>query len=201
MSDERNVWDQMIEEGESDLWYGRFVAFRRMGAKRSIRSIFLKETKQKQAKTSTNVGPEWCNAAKQWKWEERARAYYDHITKEEDAVIEEQQKKVIRSGFALKHRRIQVLQRLANKLIKMADEDKNIWLAKTKTTTYGEDCTQVVEEVTFNAPLFMLIDKYLNSIAAEMGERVKRKPSGEEEGETEFTIRLVGKSPDQDEDE
>jgi hypothetical protein len=205
MDEERKPWDQMIEEGENDLWYGRFVAFRRMGPKRSVNAVFKKENNKKQQKTTMVPGPTWYGAAKQWKWEERARAYYDHVTQEEDAVIGEEQKKVIRSGFALMHKRIRLLEKILAKLVKMQEQDDMVLLKETRTTTstYGEDRSTeiVIEKVTFNAPLFMLIDKYLGSIAAEMGERVKKKPSDEEEGETEFTIRLVGKSPDQDEDE
>lgn len=198
MREECNAWDQMIEE--PDLWYGRFTKFRHFGVKRTVAAVYRKENHVKPRQTTLKIPGDWYEAAKTWRWEERARAYYDHVTKEEDAVIEEEQKKVIRSGLALRHKRIQVLQRLANKLIKMTDDENKIWLAKTKTTTYGEESTQVVEEVVFNAPLFMVIDRYLRSIADEMGERVKKKDMGVASGESEFEIELVGKSIDEDEE-
>jgi hypothetical protein len=176
--EERNAWDQMIEEGEPDLWYGRFVKFMRLGTKRSIRSVFLKESKQKQAKASTNVGPGWCEAAKAWEWDKRARTYDEHIRAEEDRIIAEERDKVLRSGFALQHKRIQIYNRLADKLIGYARDESKVWLCETRTfkaSHEGEEDTQIVEKVVFNAPLFQVIDRYLGAVAAEMGERVKKK--------------------------
>lgn len=73
MSEERKPWEQM--EQEPDLWYGRFVKYLRLGTKRSVNAICWNENKKKQEKTRTNTGPEWYEAAKQWKWEERARLW------------------------------------------------------------------------------------------------------------------------------
>lgn len=165
-------WDQ--QEGEPDLWYGRFVKFMRLGTRRSIRSVFLKENKQKQAKTSTNVGPEWCNAAKQWNWEERARAYDKYQRDEEDKIIAEERDKVLRSGFALMHKRVKELDRLVDEFKKMARDKNNIWIPETKTIV-GENETTHINKVVFNHQLFQLIDKYLDSIAKELGERVKKQ--------------------------
>jgi hypothetical protein len=55
----------------------------------------------------------------------------------------------------------------------MASDDEKIWLVETRTMIMGEDRSQTTEKLTFNAPLFQLIDKYLDSIAKEMGERAK----------------------------
>lgn len=201
MSEERKSWEQDIEHGEPDLWYGRFVKYLRLGTKRSIRSVFLKETKRGQAKTSTNVGPEWCNAAKQWNWKKRARAYDEYQRAEEDRIIEEERDKVLRSGFALQHKRIKELDRLTRKLIRYTNDEEKIWIPETKTTTFGEEKSQFVEKIVFNAPLFTLIDKYQDSIAKEMGERVKKQElTGKDGGAVEFEIELVGNKPEEDDE-
>lgn len=173
MSEERNAWSQM--DNEPSLWYGRFSAFLRMGTRRSVNAAFWKETKRGKEKTRTNAGPDWYNAAKEWQWQERARAYDDHVRAEEDRIIAEERDKVLRSGFALMHKRIQELDKLTRKLIRMTKDEEKIWLAETRTLVMGEDRSQTIEKVTFNAPLFQVIDKYLDSIAKEVGERVKKK--------------------------
>jgi hypothetical protein len=173
MNEERKPWEQI--EREPDLWYGRFVKFMRLGTKRSVNAIYAKESKQKQVKSSTNIGPEWYEASKQWNWAERARAYDEHQRAEEDRIIAEEREKVMRSGFALQHKRIEILDKLSRKLIRMANDEEKVWIPETKTTSFGEDKSQVVEKVVFNAPLFTLIDKYQDSLAKEMGERVKKQ--------------------------
>lgn len=201
MDEERKSWEQM--EQEPDLWYGRFVKYLRLGTKRSIRSVFLKETKQKQAKTSTNVGPGWCNAAKIWNWDERARAHDEWQRSEEDRIIAEERDKVLRSGFALQHKRIQLLDKMSRKLIAMTNDEEKIWIPETKTimTTQGKDKSQeqVVEKVVFNAPLFTLIEKYQDSIAKEMGERVKKQELTGKDG-ADFVIELVGNGNPEEEE-
>lgn len=202
MDEERKAWEQMLDKGEPDLWYGRFVKFLRLGTKRSIRSVFLKENKQKQAKTSTNVGPEWCNAAKTWKWDERARAHDEWQRAEEDRIIAEERDKVLRSGFALQHKRIQLLDKISRKLLAYTNDEEKVWIPENKTTTFGEDKSQVVEKVTFNAPLFQQLRSYQADIAAEMGERVKKQElTGKDGGSMEFEIELVGNRPEDEESE
>lgn len=176
MNEERKIWEQNIEQGEPDLWYGRFVKFMRLGTRRSINAVYAQEKKEKQGKASTKIGPEWLNAAKQWKWEERARKYDEHERAEEDRIIAEERDKVMRSGLALQHKRIQLLDRLSQKLVKMADDnDEQIWIPETRTTTMGQDRSTSVDKVTFNHHVYALIDKYQDSIAKEMGERVKKQ--------------------------
>lgn len=173
MSEERKTWDQM--ENEPDLWYGRFVKYLRLGTKRSVNAVFKKDNNRKHQETTAFPGPTWYQAEKEWKWKERARAHDEWQRAEEDRVIAEEREKVLRSGFALQHKRIQILDKLSRKLIKMTNDEEKIWIPETKTTSFGEDRSQVVEKVVFNAPLFTLIDKYQDSIAKEMGERVKKQ--------------------------
>lgn len=197
---QRKSWNQM--EGEPDLWYGRFMIYAKMGYKRSVNAVFEKERKGKKVNPSTKINAEWYDAYNQWKWSERARSYDEYQRAEEDRIIAEERDKVLRSGFALQHKRIEVLDKLSRKLIAMANDDEKVWIAKTKTTSFGEDKSQVIEEITFNAPLFTLIDKYQDSIAKEMGERVKKQElTGKDGGSMEFEIELVGNRPEEEESE
>lgn len=173
MSEERKPWEQRIDEGEPDLWYGRFNVYLRLGTKRSVNAVFQKETKKSKEKTRTNTGPDWYEAAKQWNWGSRARDYDEYQRAEEDRIIAEEREKVLRSGFALQHKRIQLLDRLSRKLIRMTNDEEKIWIPETKTIS-GENSTVIVEKITFNAPLFQQIRSYQADIAAEMGERVKK---------------------------
>src|SRR5213078_3534042 len=104
MNEERKVWEQNIEQGEPDLWYGRFVKFMRLGTKRSITAVFQKE--ENRGKPRTEAPGHWYENAKQWNWESRARAFDEYQRAEEDRIIAEERDKVMRSGFALQHKRI-----------------------------------------------------------------------------------------------
>lgn len=200
VSDAQHIWSQ--QEGEPSLWYGRFLVYLRLGTKRSVNAVFKKENNKKQQKTTSFPGPGWYDAEKEWNWKERAKAYDEYVRAEEDRVIAEEREKVLRSGFALMHKRVKELDRLTRKLIRMASDDEKIWLVETRTVIMGEDRSQTTEKLTFNAPLFQLIDKYLDSIAKEMGERIKKQElTGKDGGPVEFEIELVGNSPDDDDSE
>lgn len=173
MEEERELWDQV--EGEPDLWYARFVAYLRMGSKRSVNALFKRETKKNQEKPRGNAGPDWYDAEKEWNWKERARSYDEHVRAEEDRVRAEEKEKVLRAGFALQYKRIEVYGQLLRKLISYTRDDDKIWLLDVKSVQVGLDSYERVDIVHFNAPLFTLIDRYLAAIAAEMGERVKKK--------------------------
>src|SRR5256885_3768892 len=120
MDEERKIWEQ--QQDEPDLWYGRFRVFLRLGTRRSVNAVFEKESKKKKEEARTNTGPRWYEAAKEWNWETRARAHDEYVRAEEDRIIAEERDKIMRSGFALQHKRIQLLDRLSRKLVKMTDD-------------------------------------------------------------------------------
>jgi hypothetical protein len=194
MSEEQYPWAQ--QEGEPDLWYGRFNRFRLMGTRRSVNAVFRREF-QRTARIRENqrgleAGGDWYDTAKRWNWEQRARAYDEYQRAKEDQIIAEERERVLRSGFALMHKRIKELDRLTRKLIKMTNDEAKVWLQETRTFGTDEEST-TVEKVEFNAPLFTLIDKYLGSIAAEMGERVKKtEVTGKDGAPQEFVIDWGG---------
>lgn len=174
MSEERKPWEQMIDKGEPDLWYGRFRAYLRLGTKRSIASVFQKTEKNRE-KQRLEVTGHWYEAAKTWGWESRARDYDEHQRAEEDRIIAEEREKVLRSGYALMHKRVKTLDRLSRKLEQIEKDESKVWLTETRTTTMGEGKSVVIEKTTFNHQLYILIDKYFDSIAKEVGDRVKKQ--------------------------
>lgn len=172
MNDERKPWDQM--EGESILWYGRFRSYLLMESKRSVQAVFQLEAEESRDYPSSGVQGHWYEYAKQYQWEKRARAYDAYWIEEQDKIIAQEKEKVLRTGYALMHKRIEALNNLAEKMVKWADEDDKVWLIKTQDVS-GENFSKHTEEVVFNAPMLTMIDKYFDSIAKEKGERVKKQ--------------------------
>jgi hypothetical protein len=174
MSEERKSWEQMTEEGESSLWYGRFRQYLLMGFKRSVQAVFHQEADESRDYPSAGVQGHWYEYAKKYKWEERAKEYDAHWIEEQDKLIAQEREVVLRTGYALMHKRIEALSKLAEKMTQWAEEDGKVWIVNKKTVT-GENFSQYTEETVFNAPMLGMIEKYFAGIAAEKGERVKKK--------------------------
>jgi hypothetical protein len=171
--DERKSWEQM-EEGESDLWYGRFRAYLLMGFKRSVQAVFQLEAEENRGNQRAEAHGYWYEYAKKYNWEERARAHDAHWIEEQDKLIAQEREVVLRTGYAQMHKRIEALNKLADKMVQWAEDDSKVWIVNTKTVT-GENFSQHTEETVFNAPMMGMIEKYFTGIAAEKGERVKKK--------------------------
>jgi hypothetical protein len=168
VSNEQQLWGR--RPGEPLTWFRRFERYRLMEPVRSVAAVFREE----KGKNGRDEAPgRWYEEAKKWQWEERAAAWDAFQTTQIEAINAQERDKILRSGFALMHKRVKELDKLTRKLIKMASDDEKIWLVETRTMIMGEDRSQTTEKLTFNAPLFQLIDKYLDSIAKEMGERAK----------------------------
>jgi hypothetical protein len=172
--DERKSWEQMVDKQEPDLWYGRFRAYLLMGFKRSVQAVFQLEAEENRGNQRVEAHGYWYEYAKKYRWEERALAYDTHWIEEQDKLIAQEREIVLRTGFAVQHRRIQSLDRVLNQLIEMTEDEDKVWLPDVKAIGNGPNAERV-DLVNFNASLFTLIDKYKASIAAEMGERVKKK--------------------------
>lgn len=204
MSD-RQLWDQMIEEGEPDLWYGRFRAYLLMGIKRSVNAVFAKEARKDGKRRGIEAPGAWYDTEKTWKWKERARAYDESVRVEEDRIIAEEKEKILRSGYALMHKRVQELDRLSRRLVAMTKDEDKVWLPDVKSIQVGIEIYERVDLVHFNAPLFTLIEKYFASIAAELGERVKKQElTGKNGGPLEvreYVTEWGGGSLEEDEDD
>lgn len=169
---ERKPWDQLEEE--TDLWYGRFRSYLLMSFKRSVNAVFQLEAEENRGNQKLEAHGYWYEYAKKYRWEERVQAYDTEWIEEQDKLIAQEREVVLRTGFALQHKRIQSLDSILNKLIDMLEDNKNIWMPDVKAIGNGPNAERV-DLLSFNAPIFTLIEKYHASIAAEMGERVKRK--------------------------
>ncbi|HEX3642862.1 MAG TPA: hypothetical protein VHV10_16375 [Ktedonobacteraceae bacterium] len=174
MNDERKPWDQLEDEGESSLWYGRFRAYLLMGFKRSVNAVFQQELEERGGDWRDEAYGSWYDYAKKYRWDDRVAAYDAHWIEEQDKLIAQEREVVIRTGFALQHKRIEALNSTLEELLEMKKDHDKVWLPDVKAIGNGPNAERV-DLVNFNAPLFTLIEKYANSIAAEMGERVKRK--------------------------
>ena len=140
---EREVWNQL--EDEDNLWYDRFTHFRLLGPKRTLGAAHRREV-AKSRKKSQYLPGSWRDAAKQWKWKERAEAW--DAQQREDLECEADQ--VISDGLALMHERVRLLKKRAEKIDKYLDKEKK--------------------------PPSYLIEQWrglLSDIADEMGQRVK----------------------------
>ncbi len=151
----------MADQSEPAKWYARFDRFRLMKPwERSINAVFEEEKKEKQGKESTKINKTWYLMSESWKWNERAEAWDEYQRKERDRLITLEEEEVLKSEYALKHKRIQALNQLTKQLLEEAENKNNMYLIGEK-------------ETKFNDGLYGMIDKYLASIAAEKGERVK----------------------------
>jgi hypothetical protein len=169
VSNEQEPWVQ--QPGESLVWYKRFTRFRLMEPVRSIAAVFQEV---KKGESQSNIPPgSWYEAAKQWRWEERAAAWDASLDKQIEQQIATERKKVLRSRYALMHKRIEKLDEIAQRLIGYLDDENNVWLPDVKAIGTGPNARQV-DLIRFNAPLFSEIRGYLADIAAEKGERVKK---------------------------
>ena len=171
-NEERKIWEQ--QEGESDLWFGRFRAYLLMGFKRSVSAVFQLEAEENRGNQSAETHGYWYEYARKYKWEERAKAYDTHWIEEQDEIIKQERERGLRLGYALDYKRIEALNKLADKMMQWADEDDKVWIVNKKSVS-GENFSQYTEETVFNAPMLGMIEKYFAGIAAEKGERVKKK--------------------------
>lgn len=185
---ERLPWHQ--QEHESLLWFRRFERYRLMEPVRSVAAVFREEIGDIER---TEPPGRWYDETKKWKWEERAAAWDAHLVELEEKVIAQEREKVLRNGYALMHKRVETLNKLAEKLVAWTDEEDKVWLPDVKAIGTGPDAERV-DLVQFNAQLFLLIERYFKGIAEELGERVKKKDITV----TELPANVYLMDPDQD---
>lgn len=169
---QRQPWDQI--ENEPSLWFKRFTAFRLMEPLRTVSEVFKQECAARGAKRKSKV-PDggWYDVAREWHWEERAAAWDAYQTAQQEQAIVKERAKVLKSRYALTHKRIQTLDRLAQKLLDYADDETKVWLLDVKAIGTGPSAERV-DLVQFNDGLFREIRAHFADIAAELGERVKK---------------------------
>ena len=115
----------------------------------------------------------WHDAFKKWNWKERAEAYDAHLQQERESIAAVERARILSKGFAQMHKRVEVLDVLAKRLLAAAAQDDRLWLADVKSIGTGPSAKRV-DLLTFNEGLIREIRGLLSDIAAETGERVKK---------------------------
>jgi hypothetical protein len=136
----------------------------------------LAHSNQKYAK-SLPVFKRW---SVQHHWQERIAAYEAQQAQELEAVIVEERAKILKSGFAQMHKRVELLDMLTGTLLADVKIGK-LYLKDVKAIGNGKDARQVDLE-QFNEGLIRQIRGLLDDLAKELGERVsmsKQELSGE----------------------
>jgi hypothetical protein len=169
--DERSSWDRL--DGEPGLWWQRFDRFRLLGPERSILGLFNRWRLDKSRGVSTSAPKSWRDAAVQWRWRARAEAWDEHCRAQAAAEAEAERLKVLSSGYAQQHERVRKLGEVADLLLAELNEYDRRWLKDVKGIG-GEKNFREVEIERFNAGILEEFRKYLEDIAAEMGERVQQ---------------------------
>jgi hypothetical protein len=191
--DQKGIWER--QEGETLLWYRRFERFRLMEPVRKIALVFQEEqqTEENRGKQRNEPPGVWYEIAKQWRWEDRAAAWDAYRDEQIETQIVAERKKVLKSRFALMHKRVELLDRKIQQLVEITDSESGVWLPDVKSVGTGPGAERV-DLVQFNSDAFKELREYLDDIAAELGERVKK---------TDATVNLIPKTYldlDQDED-
>lgn len=96
--------------------------------------------------------------------------------REEELAAQEQAeiKRITTSGYALIHRRVEALNRLAEKLEQYLSEEDKVWLLDVKTVGFGEFAERV-DLKQFNDALFREYRATFDDISKELGQRVKKQ--------------------------
>lgn len=147
-----------------------FYEYCLLGGDRSLAKLA-----QKLGKTSayTRCLETWSS---QHSWQERVHQFdteqAEWLAKQQAAIIAEEKEKILRSGYALMHKRVQELDKLTRKLLKYTEDENLVWLPDVKGIGTGPDAERV-DLIQFNAALFKEIRGCFADIASELGERVK----------------------------
>jgi hypothetical protein len=187
MSEERQTWDRIQEE--PNLWYQRFESFRLLGPGRSILAVFNQWRLAKSRKVARNFPKSWRRAADLWRWRERAEAWDEHIRKRAASEAESERLRILSSGYALQHKRIEVLDELAKLLHEELNTDDKRWVPDVKSIGGGENAERV-DIVRFNAPIIEQFRKTLDDLAAEMGERISKQEVDQRVHNSEVIVYL-----------
>lgn len=163
------------QPGEPLRWFRKFEQFRLMIPVRSVNAVFREEDSQKQPATARNDAPgHWREAARKWQWEDRAAAWDKHQAEELEREIAAEEKKILREEYALRHKRIEELNRIVKKLIGYLEDENNVWLPDVKAIGTGPNARQV-DLIRFNDAIFSEIRAHFDDIAKEKGERIKKQ--------------------------
>jgi protein subunit release factor A len=168
------IWER--QENETIKAYSAFCEYRDIGSERSQDKVSKKLGKSRQLLSR------W---ASQYEWVKRVEAYEDHKRKIAEEAEAAEIRQTMSQGYALIHKRVKSLGRLATKLEKMInledEDDKTNLILDTKI---GE---------VFNEGLVRRYQEVFNDIAKELGHRVV-KTENKNDGSL-FISGVVGFDP------
>ena len=193
LPDEKPIWTR--QPGEPPTWFRRFERFRLMEPTRSLVEVFRQEQGEEEngGKRRREAPGSWYDMAKLWQWNERVAVWDAVQTAHLEQNIASERSRVLLEGYAAMHRRVARLNALTEQLLGYAADEDKVWLPDVKAVGTGEFAERV-DLIQFNAALFHEIRAHLADIAAELGERVKKK----EIAITELPANIYGFDPDQD---
>ena len=128
-------WDRL--PGERNLWYSRFEEYRLMGPNRSMLEVCNRSRDIKGKNRSVNTSQSFVNAAKKYKWTERAEAW------------DEEQRRLDREEWE-KRRQAQRVEEweIASKLTEKAKAMLEFPLAKVEAD--GQDGPTIIKPARWN---------------------------------------------------
>lgn len=103
-------------------------------------------------------------------WQARLQAIADRAAAEAEAAVRRRRREVLESGLALDFERVDVLKRVAQRLLDEIETGGRLWLQDVKAIGSGEHAERVDIE-RFNAAEVEQLRGLLDDIAKEMGER------------------------------
>lgn len=189
---EQQPWEQM--PGETALWFGRFERYRLMWP-HSINRVYQEEWRAErlhklrgdekgQKETGIDVTLEqelpkeapgkWREMAQKYQWVDRAASWDAFVTADIEQKVAAEKQHTLLTGYAMMYRRVAQLNDQAEQLIAMLGDPNKVWVPDVKAIGNGPNAERV-DLVQFNAALFHEIRATFDDIAAELGERVKKK--------------------------
>ena len=197
MSEIDAIWEQ--RDDEPDSWYSKFQFYLLMGVGRSMLGAYKKYITQKGSKKLINFVPDgWDAAARRYDWKARAVAYDKSGEAQARKAYEARRLAILSTGFALEHERVALLDDLAAQLDAYRQIEDRLWITETKQIGFGKDA-QMIENVTFNAPLVKELRGTLDDLAKELGQRTKRtEVTGTDGNPIEVVYHTIVKEDDDD---
>lgn len=156
--------EQPHETAKASAAYFDYAA---MGASRSLAKLA-----EKYGKSRAYVGQleRWSS---EFAWQSRVKVYDAEQVKAQEEVMAEEKAKVLRTNFALMHKRVEVLDRITEKLLAYTEDEDKVWLPDVKAIGNGPGAERV-DLIAFNDALFKEVREYLTDIAEETGGRIKK---------------------------
>jgi len=168
--EKQELWDRQVDE--SAIWFKRFERYRLLGPHRTFLDAWRMEQREKgiaEELLATDIPGSWRPIIRERNWRARAEAWDAAERKRVEVLNQNERDRILREGFALQHKRIETLGKIAERLEGYAEDEEKLWSGGL--------------ERKFNAALIRELRELLGDIADELGQRVKKQeisgPGGE----------------------